>query len=74
MSPKDDYDAGDILRVPAYSGGYRVYEVTAVLLGGDNQESVVELVTLDRESTDEGRLLVPIEILSHVDWEDIPWT
>jgi hypothetical protein len=62
------WKTGDIIRVPAYGGGYRVWRVSAVLLGGTSQESVIELETLDRIASEEGRLLVPIEILESTEF------
>lgn len=54
---------GQILRCPAHSGGYRVWQVVGVYLGGEKQEGVAELVTLDRTENTQGRMIVPIEIL-----------
>lgn len=54
---------GDIIRVPAHSGGFRVWRITGVFLGGEHQESVVELKTLDRARNTEGRMIVPCELL-----------
>ena len=54
---------GDVYRLPAYGGGYRVWKVAAILLGGLHQEGVIELQTLDRLASEDGRLLVPVEIL-----------
>jgi hypothetical protein len=54
---------GETFRLRAYSGGFRVWKVIGVYLGGNNQESVVELETLDRLPCTEGRMCVPIEIL-----------
>lgn len=42
--------------------GYRVWQVTGVFLGGENQEDVVELVSLDKELNTQGPMLVPREI------------
>jgi len=54
---------GDIVRTPAYRGGFRVWRIAAVLLGGVNQEGLIELEPLDLIANDEGRVLVPAEIL-----------
>lgn len=54
----------EIIRVRAYSGGFRVWRVVGIHLGGENQESVVELETLDREQNPGGRMLVPEELLN----------
>jgi hypothetical protein len=54
---------GDIVRLPAHGGGFRVWQVYAVLYGATHQESVVRLVTLDRHHHDHGLTLVPIELL-----------
>lgn len=53
----------DIIRAPAYSGGFRVWRVIAVCLGGTDQESVIELETLDRKKNTEGRMCIPMELL-----------
>jgi len=50
--------------VPANSGGFRVWRVIGVFLGGENQESVIELETLDRTKNTEGRMCVPQELLN----------
>jgi hypothetical protein len=55
---------GEIIRVPANSGGFRVWRVTGVYLGGENQESVIELETLDRTRNTQGRMCVPEELLN----------
>lgn len=61
---KININVGQILRCRAHSGGFRVWQVTAICLGGENQESVVELITLDRTENTQGRMMVvPIEIL-----------
>lgn len=57
------WSVGDVIRAPAYSGGFRVWRVIAVCLGGTDQESVVELETLDRVRSTEGRMCVPVELL-----------
>lgn len=54
----------DIIRVPAYSGGFRVWRVIGIFLGGEEQESVIELETLDRLKNTEGRMCVPEELLN----------
>lgn len=56
---------GDIIRCRACSGGFRVWRVTGVYLGGTDQESVIGLETLDRVHSTEGHeLTVPIELLN----------
>ena len=57
---------GEVITVPAYSGGFRVWRVTGVHLGALHQESVIELETLDRRPSTEGRILVPMELLDLV--------
>lgn len=54
---------GDIIRYKTSISGYRVWQVTAIHLGGEYQESVVEIETLDRLKNTQGRMLVPIQIL-----------
>lgn len=59
------WKTGDIIRCRAYSGGFRVWRVTGVYLGGTDQESVIGLKTLDRVHSTEGHeLLVPVELLN----------
>lgn len=55
--------ADEIIRLPSRSGGFRVWRVVGVFIGGVNQESVVELETLDRTKNTEGRMCVPEEML-----------
>lgn len=57
------WSVGDLIRVRADSGGFRVWRVTGNFLGGLNQEDVVELETLDRDKNTEGRMCVPRELL-----------
>lgn len=54
---------GDIIRCPAHSGGFRVWRVIGVFLGGEKQEDVIEVETLDRIRNTEGRMCVPAELL-----------
>lgn len=58
------WEPGDLIRVPAYSGGFRVWRVVGVFLGGEHQESVIEIETLDRTKNTEGRMCVPEELLN----------
>jgi hypothetical protein len=58
------WQVDQIIRLPADSGGFRVYRVIGIWLGGENQEDVIELETLDRMSNTQGRLLVPRELLN----------
>ncbi len=60
---KKHWKVNDIVRMPAYSGGFRVWRVIGVFLGGTDQESVIELETLDRVKNTEGRMCVPMELL-----------
>jgi len=55
---------GEIIRTCAHSGGFRVWRVVGVHLGGMNQESVIEVETLDRHKNTQGRMFVPEELLS----------
>jgi hypothetical protein len=43
------FSPGDVIRVPGYAtaGGYRVWMVYGVHLGGEKQESTYELLPLD---------------------------
>jgi hypothetical protein len=60
---KNNWTVGELIRVAARSGGFRVWRVTGVFLGGEKQESVVELETLDRARNTQGRMCVPEELL-----------
>lgn len=60
---KKSWSVGDIIRARAYSGAFRVWRVIGVYLGGTDQESVIELETLDRVKNTEGRMCVPMELL-----------
>lgn len=44
---KYNFSVGDVIRLPAFRGGYRVWRVTAVNIGGTYVESCVQLETLD---------------------------
>lgn len=54
---------GDVIRCPAHSGGFRVWRVTGVYLGGEKQEGVIELETLDWKANTQGRMCVPVDLL-----------
>ena len=58
-----NWKVDDIIRAPAHGGGFRVWRVVAICLGGEKQESVIELETLDRLKCTEGRMCVPVELL-----------
>lgn len=60
------WSVDEIVRVPAVGGGYRVWRVTGVFLGGECQEDVIELETLDRTPNTQGRMCVPRELLNSV--------
>ena len=55
-------DVGDTFRTKAFMGAFRVWKVVGVYYGGENQESVIEMVTLDRLDSDK-TIMVPVEIL-----------
>lgn len=57
------FTVGDIIRMPAHGGGFRVWRVTGVFLGATHQEGVVEIETLDRLKNTEGRMCVPYQIM-----------
>lgn len=66
MSERKQWKVGDVIRCPGYSGGFRVWRVTGIYLGGEGQESVVGLETLDRVNSTEGREMhVPVELLDN---------
>ena len=57
------WSVGEVIRAPAFGGGFRVWRVCAIQLGGENQESVIEIETLDRTKCTEGKMCVPVELL-----------
>ena len=58
------FTVGDIIRCVAFSGGFRVWQVTAIILGALNQENVVCLRTLDKTDPIGGEdMCVPEELL-----------
>lgn len=58
-----NFTPGDVIRVTAHGGGYRVWRVLGVFLGATHQEGVIELETLDRIENTQGRMCVPHELL-----------
>lgn len=60
---KKQWTVNEVIRVRAHSGGWRVWRVVGIFLGGENQEDVIELETLDRDRCTEGRMCVPKELL-----------
>lgn len=58
------WNVGDVIRVPADGGGFRVWRVIGCFLGGEHQEDVIEVETLDRIRNTEGRMCVPRELLN----------
>ena len=62
---------GDVFRTAAYRGGYRVWIVVGVHLGGTYQESVVRLECLDRTPPTITPICVPIEIIDKAGLERI---
>lgn len=61
------WNVNDIVRLRADGGGWRVWQVVGIFLGGVDQEDVIELQTLDREENTQGKVLVPREILDVFD-------
>ncbi len=57
------YKVGELLSCPRSGGGYHAWKVTGIYLGASIQESAVSLKPLDRDWSDEGPGLVPLEIL-----------
>lgn len=57
---------GDMLETPGHNGSH-LYHVTSVLLGGVNQESLVELVPMDQARPADGaktvNALVPLSMI-----------
>lgn len=60
----DTWKVDDIVTVPAKRGGHRVWRVIGIFFGGESQEDVVELETLDLVPNTQGRMLVPRELLN----------
>lgn len=58
------WTVGEIIRVPANSGGFRVWRVRSVKLGAEHQESVIGLETLDRNAASTLPMYVPEELLN----------
>ena len=58
------WSVGDVIRVPADGGGFRVWRVIGNFLGGEHQEDVIEVETLDRKRNTEGRMCIPRELLN----------
>lgn len=63
MTERKLWKVDDIIRAPAFRGGFRVWRVIGVFLGGENQEGVIELETLDLIRNTQGRMCVPVELL-----------
>lgn len=61
------WSVGDIARVRSRRGGFRIWRVAGVMLGATDQESVVELETLDLETAMDPPLVVPIELLEQAE-------
>lgn len=57
------FSVGDVLRMYNDDNTFRVWIVTAVLLGGENQQSVVTIKTLDRTTVFGNEELVVPEIM-----------
>lgn len=57
-------EIGSLIRCPSPSGGFRVWKVIGVFHGGESQESVLELETIDQIQNTEGRVLVPVDLMS----------
>jgi hypothetical protein len=64
ITKRRGWTPGDVIRMRSTNGGYRVWLVHGVFLGGEKQESVVELLTMDRAENTEGRMCVPEELLT----------
>lgn len=59
------FSVGEIIRCFGFGGGFRVWQVTAVILGALNQENVVCLRTLDKSDPIGGEdMSVPEELLA----------
>lgn len=56
-------EPGKVIRVEQANGTWRVWRVAAVLLGGENQENVVELETMDLKESAHSPLFVPLALI-----------
>lgn len=61
---KKSWSVNDIIRISTGTGGFRVWRVLGIFLGGENQESVIELETLDKTDNTKGRMYVPEDLLN----------
>ncbi len=61
---RTSWSVGDVIRLPANNGGFRVWQVVGIFHGGENQEDVIELATLDRKPNTQGAVRVPYELLN----------
>lgn len=59
------FSVGDTLRLPNHPtcGGYRVWKITACVLGGEGQEGFYELIPLDKTEPPQKPLRVPCLML-----------
>lgn len=57
-------NVGDIVRVPAGVGGFRVWRIAGIYLGALYQEGVVELETLDYMPNTQGLMFVPVALVA----------
>ena len=63
MKEPRTWTVDDLIRIKAHRGGYRVWRVTHVQLGGEAQESLVGLETLDMLVNGLGPINIPVELL-----------
>ena len=61
LEQRKAFDVGDTLRMPHITGGYRVWNVSGVHLGAENQEGTYHLTPVDWSSNE--TIHVPCEIL-----------
>ena len=66
----------DVIRLPGFGGGFRVWRVIGVHLGGEYQESVLEIIPLDFSlPSANGRtmdsMFVPVQIIEKANPERV---
>lgn len=63
MATAHPWRVDDIIGAYDNDGKIRKWRIIGIFLGGENQEDVVELETLNRIKNTQGRIIVPIDLL-----------
>ena len=63
LNQHKSWKPGDVIRCAANAGGFRVWRVTGVYLGGEKQEGAGALGTLELQVDTQGRVWVPVDLL-----------